>query len=83
MCSAGIARALISPHKVSFKTPMLPLVQYKFKHLVSIPSPQQCECLRVHAVSQLCTDHTAAEQIAMVDKNRKCKISCQAVLPDE
>ena len=83
MCSAGIARALTSPHKVSFKTPMLPLVQYKFKHLVSIPSPQQCECLRVHAVSQLCTDHTAAEQIAMVDKNRKRKISCQAVLPDE
>ena len=83
MCSAGIARVHTSPQKVSFKTPMLPLVQYKFKHLVSVPSPQQCECLRVHAVSQLCTDRTTDGQIAMVDKNRKCKISCQAVLLDE
>ena len=27
--------------KSKLQTPMLPLVQYKFKHLVSVPSPQQ------------------------------------------
>ena len=37
----------------------------------------------MHAVSWLFTDHTAEEPAAMVDKNRKRKVSCQAVLPDE